>query len=223
MWPSDALRPDGTLGRLTPGWRNALLVLAFSFLIASAGTASAQTWRDLLQKVLDGQTRDQGGAETVASVDPGSPDDAALAPDGESVDPIAPVDAALAPDGESVDPNTPVDAALAPDGESVDPIAPDDAASASAGQSVKPRQVHLVQSPTRPICATRSWYPSARIRRPLNTLTTISSTFFSSSTPRRTTAMSARRASASRGSREARPCTRSTKGAPWSAKITMPC
>ena len=57
-----------TSGRLTPGWRNAVRVLAVLVLITSAGSASGQTWRDLLEKVREGQTK--GGAEVVATEDP---------------------------------------------------------------------------------------------------------------------------------------------------------
>ena len=79
----------GAVASFAGGWRTTAGVLAFLFLMASAGGASAQTWRDLLQRVRDAQAKDQGAAEAAAPRDAGSPDDAASASDGKSGPPEA--------------------------------------------------------------------------------------------------------------------------------------
>ena len=90
MWSSEALQTGGAWELTALGRRYAPLVLAVSFMIASATTASAQTWRDLLQKVQDEQTQDPAAAEVVATEDPAPPDDAAAPSEGQSADRIAP-------------------------------------------------------------------------------------------------------------------------------------
>ena len=85
MWLVSELRAVRIFMRRTDAWRNTLCLLAFACVVASTSTASAQTWRELLDAVRNSKTADQDSAVEFRSGNPDSVYRTASASEKQSV------------------------------------------------------------------------------------------------------------------------------------------
>ena len=61
MWLCESLPAVGRCKRPATAWPKTLCILAFAVLVASASPASAETWRNMLEAVLEGDKKEQKG------------------------------------------------------------------------------------------------------------------------------------------------------------------